>query len=79
MGRDWKEITLDSPSDKIEIRSNLSNFPIVLMKKKCINYYYAAIYKFLCDVQEEMIVPSNVILYWGRYQGEATIIKGGQL
>ena len=49
------------------------------LKKKCINYYYAAIYKFLCDVQEEMIVPSNVILYWGRYQGEATIIKGGQL
>ncbi len=25
MGQDWKEITLDSSSDKIEIRSNLSN------------------------------------------------------
>lgn len=25
MGRDWKEITLDSSSDKIEIKSNLSN------------------------------------------------------
>ena len=59
--------------------SRVQPYEVEQLKKKCINYYYAAIYKFLCDVQEEMIVPSNVILYWGRYQGEATIINGGQL
>lgn len=65
-----------------QIKNNYSRvqpYEVEQLEKKCINYYYAAIYKFLCDVQEEMIVPSNVILYWGRYQGEATIINGGQL
>ena len=60
MGRDWKEITLDSSSDKIEIRSNLSNFPIVLMKKKYINYIRkAGLYLYIFSADREFAMDKS--------------------